>query len=37
MAALCEHYSIGPAAVRDATSEEVDALVRRMQAAADGQ
>lgn len=32
MAALCEYYHVGPAAVRDATGEEFGALVRRMNA-----
>lgn len=43
MAALCEHYHIGPVALRGATMEEIDALVRRadrtaeaMKARADG-
>jgi hypothetical protein len=30
MAAVCEHFHIGPAAVREATWEEYGALIRQM-------
>lgn len=29
MAGLCEHYHISPVALRDATMEEINALLRR--------